>query len=321
MTRDTREKAPRTVLLVDDEDIFRMATRHDLTEHGFEVLDTGSPEEGLELFFRRQPDAVVLDLNMPGLSGLEVLERIVENDTHAPVVVVSAEDGLEDALTALRLGASDYICKGSGPLDELAPALEAAIRESRAALRKDARIKNLRDKVHAIAATKRDYERQAQAEAEEKERLAAELEDREHAVKDMTVTLRTVIRTLDEDKDSIVEDLEERIRSSILPHLGKMVVEESRETREATRKVLEEQLLNLVDGHEQKPDDKLLALTATELSVAQYIKAGSSTSEVADLMHSSLETIQTHRKNIRKKFGLVGKNVSLQVYLRSVKGL
>jgi DNA-binding CsgD family transcriptional regulator len=137
----------------------------------------------------------------------------------------------------------------------------------------------------------------------------------------MTVTLRTVIQTVGEEKEELRHSIADDIRSNVLPNLEKMASEESPEVRESFREVIEEQLLSLVQGSDTEIDDQVMLLTATELAVAQYIKTGRTTAQIADLMHSSLETIQTHRKNLRKKFDLVGKNIDLQVYLRTVKGL
>jgi DNA-binding CsgD family transcriptional regulator len=67
---------------------------------------------------------------------------------------------------------------------------------------------------------------------------------------------------------------------------------------------------------EPQANQDLLSLTPTEMEICSYIRSGQSTKEIADLTHSSFETIQTHRKNIRKKMGLNGSKTALCTYLR-----
>jgi DNA-binding CsgD family transcriptional regulator len=67
---------------------------------------------------------------------------------------------------------------------------------------------------------------------------------------------------------------------------------------------------------ESQANQDLLSLTPTEMEICSYIRSGQSTKEIADLTHSSFETIQTHRKNIRKKMGLNGSKTALCTYLR-----
>jgi DNA-binding NarL/FixJ family response regulator len=321
MIQTTGHGQHRTILLIDADARFRAAVGRELKKRDYRVLEASDPAHGLELYFTQRPDAVVLDLIMPEMPGVEVLERIMENDPDLPVVVVSASDDLEDALTALRLGACDYLDKATSPVDALEEILRRNIDEAEAVRRKNRRIDALRQEIEALNDTRRDFREKLLAQTREKQRLSAKLEENKNKVDDMTVTLRTVIQTVGEEKEELRHSIADDIRSNILPNLEKMAREESPEVRESFREVIEEQLLALVKGADTGIDDQVMLLTATELAVAQYIKAGRTTAQIADLMHSSLETIQTHRKNLRKKFDLVGKNIDLQVYLRTVKGL
>lgn len=320
MTENNTPGHCHSILLIDDDDTFRLAIGQELRRAGFTVLDTASPVHGLELFFTQQPDAVVLDLIMPELSGIEVLEQIMENDSNIPVIVVSAHGELEDALIALRMGACDYLCKGCGLIDELGILLRRNIGEAEAVREKNDQIEALQQEIHALDVARLKYKERVLTQAQELQ-LVAEIEEKKSKINDMTVTLRTVIQTVYEEKGEILNSIADEVRSSILPTLEKMATEESAETRESFRDVIKEKLFALIDDTDTVMDDRILRLTATELSVAQHIKAGRSTGEIADLMHSSLETIQSHRKNIRKKYDLVGKNISLHVFLRSIKGL
>lgn len=114
------------VLLVDDHHLFRTGLRSLLAEHGFEVVgEAPSGEEALGLAGRRRPDVVVMDLNMPGMSGVEATRRLLQESPALKVLVVTVSADHDDLLQALEAGAVGYLLKGAGP-DELARAVEAA---------------------------------------------------------------------------------------------------------------------------------------------------------------------------------------------------
>src|SRR5580692_4327285 len=82
-----------------------------LARDGLTIFTASDPEEGLEIVFREHPQIVLTDLVMPGLSGLEVLERVVDFDPAIDVVLMTAHYTSESAVEAIRKGASDYLNK------------------------------------------------------------------------------------------------------------------------------------------------------------------------------------------------------------------
>jgi DNA-binding NtrC family response regulator len=82
-----------------------------LEAKGVRILTTADPEEGLDLVFRERPQVVLTDLVMPGMSGLEVLDRIVEFDPSIDVILMTAHSTTESAVEAIRKGACDYLQK------------------------------------------------------------------------------------------------------------------------------------------------------------------------------------------------------------------
>jgi PAS domain S-box-containing protein len=139
----------------------------------------------------------------------------------------------------------------------------------------------------------------------------------------MTEVLKSFMSSLDDNQNRFKEDLAHRISVRLLPTLEKMSSEASPQIRRSYREVLSKELQDLADGNGDgyKPDRDLLKLTPTEMEICQYIQSGRSSKEIADMMHSSFETIQTHRKNIRKKMGLKGRKTPLCTYLRVEKRL
>jgi two-component system KDP operon response regulator KdpE len=114
------------VLVVDDEPQIRRALRVVLTGHGYAVELAANGEEALAALAARVPDAVVLDLMMPGVDGLEVVRETRAWST-VPIIVLSARERERDKVQALDLGADDYLTKPFG-MDELLARLRAALR-------------------------------------------------------------------------------------------------------------------------------------------------------------------------------------------------
>ncbi|TVQ61920.1 MAG: sigma-54-dependent Fis family transcriptional regulator [Phycisphaerales bacterium] len=115
-----------TVLVVDDKEMLRDSVGATLQRAGFTVIVASDGAAALETVTRRRPDAVVTDLKMPGLSGVELLEQVRAFDEDLPVVLMTAFGSVETAVKAIKLGAYDYICKPFEG-DELVIAVKRAI--------------------------------------------------------------------------------------------------------------------------------------------------------------------------------------------------
>ena len=114
------------ILIIDDEPIMLENMAVYLEDSGFSVIKALNGKAGLELFISQQPDLVLLDLRMPGMDGLEVLSRLKKRSPDTPVIVVTGEGGMGYAVSALRLGAYDFITK---PLLDMA-LFEHSVREA-----------------------------------------------------------------------------------------------------------------------------------------------------------------------------------------------
>ncbi len=99
------------VLVVDDEADMRWLLTGVLRDQGLEVVTAEDGQVALEQITRESPDVVLLDLKMPGLDGIQVLEQAKAVDPHMPVVIITAYGNLPSAVQAMRLGAYDYLTK------------------------------------------------------------------------------------------------------------------------------------------------------------------------------------------------------------------
>lgn len=116
------------ILVVDDEVEIVRALQRSLTAHGFEVFAAYSGEEALEAVAHYRPDVVVLDLGLPGMSGLDVC-REVRAQSNLPIIVLSVKDTERDKVQALDLGADDYVSKPFG-VNEVLARIRVALRHS-----------------------------------------------------------------------------------------------------------------------------------------------------------------------------------------------
>jgi two-component system response regulator MprA len=117
------------VLVVDDEPAVRDALRRALTLEGYEVDLAEDGIEGVTAAATRGPDAIVLDVLMPGLDGLEVCRRIRESGDRTPILMLTARDDVQDRVAGLDAGADDYLVKPFA-LAELNARLRALVRRS-----------------------------------------------------------------------------------------------------------------------------------------------------------------------------------------------
>jgi two-component system response regulator MprA len=117
------------ILIVDDDRSLRDALRRTLLLAGYEVETAPGGAEGLESIAGRAPDAVVLDIGMPDIDGLEVCRRLRAAGERVPVLMLTARDAVEDRIDGLDAGADDYLIK---PFDvgELKARLRALLRRS-----------------------------------------------------------------------------------------------------------------------------------------------------------------------------------------------
>jgi len=109
--------ARETVLVVDDEEDILELVKYNLAKEGYTVVAVASGEDALAASRTKLPDAVVLDLMLPGVDGLEVCRRMKSDPTmrHIPIVMLTAKGTEADIVTGLELGAADYVTKPFSP--------------------------------------------------------------------------------------------------------------------------------------------------------------------------------------------------------------
>lgn len=114
------------ILVVDDEPQIRRVLRATLSTHGYVITEAKTGEEALESLRKERPDLVLLDMNMPGMGGIETC-REIRRASDAPIIMLTVRNAERDKVAALDAGADDYVVKPFG-IEELLARIRAALR-------------------------------------------------------------------------------------------------------------------------------------------------------------------------------------------------
>jgi len=127
ITRRMSRERPK-VIVVDDHELFRRGLVGVLVERGVEVVgEAGRAREGIALVTELDPDVILMDLNMPGMSGIEAIQRLTAIAPLKPVVVITVMADEKTLMDSLLAGACGYVLKDQ-PIDQIVEAIRAAAR-------------------------------------------------------------------------------------------------------------------------------------------------------------------------------------------------
>jgi len=116
-----------SILIVEDEEKILRLLELELVYEGYEAGKANDGLKGFELYQSRKWDLILLDVMLPGISGIELLRRIRAQDAHTPIILLTAKSSVEDKVSGLDLGANDYITKPF-QIEELLARIRAALR-------------------------------------------------------------------------------------------------------------------------------------------------------------------------------------------------
>ena len=126
--------ADETILIIEDDRSLREGLAMNFQLRGYQVLTAADGEDGVRLAFDARPDLIILDLMLPGLSGLEILSELRAREERVPVLILSARDTTDNKIEGLETGADDYVTKPF-ELPELLARAEVMLRRRRTMIR------------------------------------------------------------------------------------------------------------------------------------------------------------------------------------------
>lgn len=128
MSKPETDARPTTVLVVDDEDGIRQALERFLTRSGYRVVQAANGAEALERQAAEGPQAMLCDIRMPNMTGIELVPKTLAQDHDLAIIMLTAIDEPRTAIECLKLGAYDYLIKPVD-LEELEVSLQGALRQ------------------------------------------------------------------------------------------------------------------------------------------------------------------------------------------------
>lgn len=231
-------------------------------------------------------DVVLLDLTLPDSSGLATLSRLRPTVATAAVIVLTGLNDEAAAIQALREGAQDYLVKDRMGPEVLWRSIRYAIERKRVELKLLARER--------------------------------ELESQTRDLEEVNAALKVLLKQREADKAELEERIVGNFRELVRPLLEKLKKSGLNDRQRAFVEIAENELNNILAPFLRKVSTGHLKLTPTEIQVANFVKHGKSTKEIASLMHLSVKTVQVNRNNIRRKLGIINKKINLRTYLLSV---
>ncbi|MGD2100343.1 MAG: PAS domain S-box protein [Desulfobacterales bacterium] len=145
-----------------------------------------------------------------------------------------------------------------------------------------------------------------------------ELEEKAHNLEEVNTALKVLLKRLDEDKKAVEEKILFNLRQLIEPVLEKLKTGRLTERQKNLMDTLESNLAEITSPFARRFSDSFMKLTPTEIQVANFIRQGKTTKEIAEMLNLSPKTIEFHRDNIRTKIGIKNKKINLRTHLLSI---
>jgi len=163
-----------------------------------------------------------------------------------------------------------------------------------------------------------DISTRKQAEQALKER-EEELEIKTSNLEEVNTALKVLLKRREEDKTELEEKVLLNVRELIVPHLEKLMKSGLDERQKAYAGILQSNLNDIISPFSHRLSTRYLNFTPAEMQVANLVKHGKTTKEIAELLNLSGKTIEVHRKNIRRKIGIRNEKANLRTHLLSIQ--
>jgi DNA-binding NarL/FixJ family response regulator len=294
-----QDKTKKTIrlLLVEDDQVDQMAfDRLVKTERlDYAYSTAGSKAEACMAVARNTFDVVIADY----ILGDGTVFDLFDHFKGLPVIVTTGAGNEEVAVEAMKRGAYDYLIK-----DATGRYLEAL------PLKVDMALKRRRTEKQ-LAKYQENLETLVQERTEQLDIEAKKLEE-------MNTALRVILNQRNEDKDRIEETILSNLKELVFPHIRSLKKLERSKQKRAYIEIIESNLNSIIEPFAKRLSSKFINLTPMEIKVADLIKHGKSTKEIAEMYSLSQKTVETHRSIIRRKLGLTHKKANLRTYLMSL---
>ncbi len=283
------------ILIVDDEPLVRDFLQEAVSFLGMKAEKKWKPLEIIEHVKNHFYNVILLDIFMPEISGLELIEGIKTYSAESKIIIMTGQANKEVAIQAIRLGAFDFLEK---PIDVqiLLHALKRALKAQKIEVKYKEACESLQQSQAELLAHKANLERVNKRLTETN--------------KAMTILTQNIEREQQEIEKRIVL----KTRSLIIPIIEILQQDPNLAKYRPQLSMLLNYLEDLTPGLTADIQTGA-SLSFTEMQIASLIKVGLKTTEIAKYLHIADSTVKTHRKNIRKKLGINNHQYILKEYL------
>jgi len=284
------------IVIADDEIIIASQIEECLRSNGYDVVGIASSgEDAVAMALDLKPDLMLMDIVMPGkLDGISAAAKI--NDAlHLPVIFLTAYADEEMIQRAKPIGPYAYVLK---PLQErqLLAAIEIALH------------KNIMQQ--KLKKAKEELEQRV-------EERTRELRMKSESLEEMNTALKVLLKKREEDKDELEEQVIYNVKELIMPFLEKLKASRLDSRQLTLLEIMASNLNDIVAPFAKSLSTRYLNLTPAEMQIANMVKHGKTTKEIAETLFLSTRTIESHRDSIRQKLGIKNKKANLRTHLLS----
>jgi len=299
---DRHQNDSKKILFVDEQELLRLTVSSDLQDAGYTVETAEDGHQACAKLAENSYDLVLTDLVMEGMGGMQVLKAAKRRDPTCGVVLLTGYGNMDSVIEALRSGADDYFLKPY-QREELLFRLARCLEKGQL----QRKLKKTEKKL-----------KQSHAELEKKvQRRTRELQEKHQEISDANTSLRVLLEQQQVSKHEIEQTISKNLKENIFPYLD-LLKEEIRDSRGVIYATIIEANIHKVTASFSKDlSSELLNLTPREIQVADLIRQGRTSKNIADLLNLSHGTVEFYRQNLRKKLGITGRKTNLRSYLLS----
>ena len=284
------------LIIADDEVIISTQLEEFLKTKGFDIVGIAtSGIQAVAMAKELMPDLMLMDIVMPGeLDGIAAASKI-NRELKIPVIFLTAYADEEMIQRAKHIGPFGYVLK---PIQEqqILAAIEIALHKQ-----------NMEQKLQEA----HDLLEQRVEERTQELRLKSE------SLEEMNTALKVLLKKREEDKNELEEKVIYNVKEMVQPFLEKLGRTRLDERQQTFLEILTSNLDDIVSPFAKKLSTRYLNLTPSEIQIANLVKHGKTTKEIADLLSLSTRTIESHRDSIRKKLGIKNQKANLRTHLMS----
>lgn len=309
------------ILIVDDDESFRKILIQIFNRKGFATEAVGTGKEAIERSQTKFYNLALLDIKLPDMDGVDLLGRLKQIHPDMGMIMITGHASLDNAVDALNRGASAYMIKPLS-MDHVLAIVHEALEKQRLIMENRRLFEEAR---HELLERKRAQEALKEAHHELEDRVLelaareAELKNQKGELQELNNALTVLLNRRDHEKREFDERILTNVKELIEPYLEKLRHSRLDGDQAANLNILESNLKDIVSPLAKELSSDYYDLTPSEIQVANLIKIGKRTKDIAEILHLSQNTILSHRYKIRGKLGLLNNKINLRTFLQSLE--